>query len=521
MTHRASDAAASRCSPWAASASTSTPSRSGVRLEDVDDVRQVPRRQPDERRRGRCPARPPQRRSSPAPATTRSAASCTSALRVSASTTGTSRRSPGLPTPVTFCEIFPPDDFPLYFYRLPKAPDLEIRADELDLDAIAAARHLLGDRHRALSAEPAASRHVGRARGPRRRRHHVFDLDYRPMFWPSRAEATAHIRAAVTLVDVAVGNLEECEVGDRRERPRARRRGAARGRGRAGGRQAGPGGVLGARGGESVVVPPVPVDVVNGLGAGDAFGGALCTGCSRAGPLERVLRFANAAGAIVAGRLACADAMPTHDEVEERPRGGSGMTRHRRASRPGRRPACAHPERDRRAGRGRTDGRSLVGADRTADARRRRPPGPRRAARRRGRRCDGRPAGSCSRGLSVALARPGVDGVLGTADIVEDLLLLGALEDKVVIGSMNRGGLAGTVFEIDDRFTGLRRRGDRPRWASRAARCCCASTRTTPATAPHAGGLRPARSASSPRAAHGDGRAVHLRTASTGGCATT
>ncbi len=58
------------------------------------------------------------------------------------------------------------------------------------------------------------------------------------------------------------------------------------------------------------------------------------------------------------------------------------------------------------------------------------------------------------RRLSIALARPGVDGVLGTADILEDLLLLGALEGKVVIGSMNRGGLAGTVFEIDDRFTG-------------------------------------------------------------------
>lgn len=55
--------------------------------------------------------------------------------------------------------------------------------------------------------------------------------------------------------------------------------------------------------------------------------------------------------------------------------------------------------------------------------------------------------------LMTALARPGVDGVLGTPDILEDLLLLGALEDKVVIGSMNRGGLAGTVFEIDDRFT--------------------------------------------------------------------
>jgi hypothetical protein len=56
--------------------------------------------------------------------------------------------------------------------------------------------------------------------------------------------------------------------------------------------------------------------------------------------------------------------------------------------------------------------------------------------------------------MALALSRPGVDGVLGTADIIEDLLLLGALEDKVVVGSMNRGGLAGTVFEMDDRFTG-------------------------------------------------------------------
>jgi hypothetical protein len=56
--------------------------------------------------------------------------------------------------------------------------------------------------------------------------------------------------------------------------------------------------------------------------------------------------------------------------------------------------------------------------------------------------------------LCVALARPGVDGVLGSADVLEDLLMLGALDGKVVIGSMNRGGLADTVFEIDDRFTG-------------------------------------------------------------------
>ncbi|MGY4719272.1 Cgl0159 family (beta/alpha)8-fold protein [Naumannella cuiyingiana] len=58
--------------------------------------------------------------------------------------------------------------------------------------------------------------------------------------------------------------------------------------------------------------------------------------------------------------------------------------------------------------------------------------------------------------LLVALDRPGVDGVLGTADVLDDLVLLGALEDKHVFGSMNRGGLAGSVFELDDRITGYR-----------------------------------------------------------------
>ncbi|NNN33893.1 deoxyribose-phosphate aldolase [Streptomyces sp. S3(2020)] len=58
--------------------------------------------------------------------------------------------------------------------------------------------------------------------------------------------------------------------------------------------------------------------------------------------------------------------------------------------------------------------------------------------------------------LCVALSRPGVDGVLATADILEDLLLLGVLENKVVMGSMNRGGLSGAAFELDDRFTGHR-----------------------------------------------------------------
>jgi 5-dehydro-2-deoxygluconokinase len=78
----------------------------------------------------------------------------------------------------------------------------------------------------------------------------------------------------------------------------------------------GPAGVLGVRGDESVLVPPVPVEVVNGLGAGDAFGGAMCHGLLAGWDLERILRFANAAGAFVAGQFACADAMPTTAELD-------------------------------------------------------------------------------------------------------------------------------------------------------------------------------------------------------------
>jgi 5-dehydro-2-deoxygluconokinase len=221
-----------------------------------------------------------------------------------------------LPTPVTFCEIFPPDDFPLYFYRLPTAPDLQIDADDLDLDAIAAA-DVFWVTGTGLCEEPSRSATMAALKVRGDHGTTILDLDYRPMFWSSRAEAHEHIRAAVALVDVAVGNLDECEtaVGER-EPDRAAAALLDAGVELAVVKQ-GPAGVLGARRDEAVVVPPVPVEVVNGLGAGDAFGGALCHGLLAGWDVERVLRFANAAGSVVAGRLACADAMPTTAELEE------------------------------------------------------------------------------------------------------------------------------------------------------------------------------------------------------------
>jgi 5-dehydro-2-deoxygluconokinase len=220
-----------------------------------------------------------------------------------------------LPTPVTFCEIFPPDDFPLYFYRLPKAPDLEIYPEELDTGAIGDAG-VFWVTVTGLSEEPSRTATLAALRARGRRDITVLDLDYRPMFWPSRKEARRWVQEALPHVTVAVGNLDECETAVGEREPRA----AAQALHEFGAKLAvvkqGPKGVLADDGTKAVEVPPVPVTVMNGLGAGDAFGGALCHGLLAGWDIERVMRFANAAGAIVASRLACSDAMPTAAEVD-------------------------------------------------------------------------------------------------------------------------------------------------------------------------------------------------------------
>jgi 5-dehydro-2-deoxygluconokinase len=223
---------------------------------------------------------------------------------------------PGLPTPVTFCEIFPPDHFPIYFYRYPKAPDLEIRADELDGDAIRAAR-VFWVTVTGLSAEPSRSATLAALEIRARAGITVLDLDYRPAFWPSPEEARRWVQAALGHVTVAVGNLDECEVAVA-ERDPLRAAHALRDHGAdlAVVKQ-GPLGVLAMDSGGLAETPPVPVEVLNGIGAGDAFGGALCHGLLAGWDTAAVMRFANAAGALVASRLACSDAMPAAAEVED------------------------------------------------------------------------------------------------------------------------------------------------------------------------------------------------------------
>ncbi|MYR58555.1 5-dehydro-2-deoxygluconokinase [Streptomyces sp. SID625] len=223
---------------------------------------------------------------------------------------------PGLPTPVTFCEVFPPDDFPLYFYRRPKAPDLEIDAHDLDLPAVAGAR-VFWVTGTGLSEEPSRTATLTALAHRARSGHTVFDLDWRPVFWTDPAAARPLYAEALRHATVAVGNLDEVEVATGVREPRA----AARALLDAGAELAivkqGPAGVLALdRAGRAAEVPPLPVEVLNGLGAGDAFGGSLCHGLLAGWDLTHVMRYANAAGAIVASRLECSSAMPTAAEVE-------------------------------------------------------------------------------------------------------------------------------------------------------------------------------------------------------------
>lgn len=235
---------------------------------------------------------------------------------------------PELPTPLAFAVLDPPEEPQIVFYRRPRAPDMNLRPEDVDLEETGRVPILWIPASR-MSDEPSRStvRAVLENRG--RRPETALDLDWRPSFWESEEQAGREVRSLLQYATVAVGNREECRIAVGTSRPEEAADRLLEAGLRAAFIKLGGEGVLAASSdGERVRVPPYPVRTVCGLGAGDAFGGALCHGLLSGWSLPECARFGNAAGALVASRLMCADDMPTLGEIEDfldaREGGGAG-----------------------------------------------------------------------------------------------------------------------------------------------------------------------------------------------------
>ncbi len=219
-------------------------------------------------------------------------------------------------TPVVFCELDPPEDPSLFFYREPRGPDMNISTADLPMDAVRDAPlfWLTGS---GFAEEPSRSASMDALIARNRSLHTVIDLDYRSMFWDSPEQAGEYMSPAIDHCTVAVGNRDECEITlGTRDADGAADKLLERGVTMAI-VKLGADGVLVATPEMRLLVDPIRVPVVCGLGAGDAFGGSLCHGLLAGWTPAEIVHRANAAGAIVASRLMCSDDMPTSAEIDE------------------------------------------------------------------------------------------------------------------------------------------------------------------------------------------------------------
>jgi len=223
---------------------------------------------------------------------------------------------PGAQTPLAFAALTPPETPTVIFYRGAAAPDTQLVPSDVPEELITGTKILWisqGSLAQGSTAETCLT-----WMGLRSKDHHtILDLDYRPSLWASVDDARSMAKRAIALSTVVVGNSEECEVALGVSDPDA----AADALLSAGVKLAiiklGAGGALLASETERVRVAPTPIEVVCGLGAGDAFGGALCHGLLKGLSLEEIGALANAAGAHVATKLTCADAMPSVEELQQ------------------------------------------------------------------------------------------------------------------------------------------------------------------------------------------------------------
>lgn len=218
-------------------------------------------------------------------------------------------------TPLAFAALTPPETPTVVFYRT-AAPDTQLRLDSVPESVITQTKILWISQtslSQGTTSETCLSWMAMRDAGS----HTILDLDYRAKFWASKQDARAMATSAIAMASIVVGNLEECEVALGTTTALE----AADALLEAGVKLAiiklGAEGVLMKSAQQMIVIPPHPVEVVCGLGSGDAFGAAVCYGLINDWDLEKIGTFANASGALVATRLTCADAMPTVSELEK------------------------------------------------------------------------------------------------------------------------------------------------------------------------------------------------------------
>lgn len=219
-------------------------------------------------------------------------------------------------TPLAFAVMEDPAEPTIDFYRVPQAPDMMITPDDIDREVVEQVPIFWFPTSR-LSAEPSRSTLHELLRWRDRRIHTVLDLDWRPSFWPDAAAATRELDQVLDHVTIAIGNRTECQVAVGEPDPdRAADALLARGLTAAVVKLGGDGVLVATADGVRERIAPYPVEVVCGLGAGDAFGGAFCHGLLSGWDLPTCARAGNAAGAIVAARLMCADDMPYLADIE-------------------------------------------------------------------------------------------------------------------------------------------------------------------------------------------------------------
>jgi 5-dehydro-2-deoxygluconokinase len=220
---------------------------------------------------------------------------------------------PTLRTALAFCEAWPPDDFPVTFYRTPTCPDWELQASQLPED-LAKARIVYAS-GTGLARE--VSRATTLAALQRARQRVIFDLDWREILWENVRDYPELVWDAASYATVVVGGASEFIAAalDPRDLLKRGPKLVVVKRGAQGAT------VIDARGSRDVAGLEVPV--VNGLGAGDAFGAALGAALLAGRGADEAVHRANAAGAIVASRLACSTAMPKTSEIDALLEGGS------------------------------------------------------------------------------------------------------------------------------------------------------------------------------------------------------